>query len=122
MSVILLFQEAAQLNISLWGLGLTGLTIVVTIFFGAHKIIMSGKKQTDEKIHGVKTTLKQDIEKLDTKKVDMRLFEQTCTAIEDKIDINDRNIDQRLSAMDKKIDKIDGNIDTLINLHLNKDK
>lgn len=117
MSAMFFLQEIAntQINVPLWGLGITGLAVASSIFFGTFRIIAANRKQTNDKIEYVESCLKENINEMDSKKVDVRLFEQTVTSIENKIDTNDK-------VTNKQLDKIDGKIDKLIEMHMNGGK
>ena len=123
MSAILFLQDlATQINIPLWGLGLTGFGMIVSVLFGANNIVRANRKDTENKIDCVKSELKTKIEKVEVKKVDITLFEKTISGIEEKTRMNDNHINQRFDSVEKKIDGVSKSIDKLIDLHLNEKK
>ena len=103
MSAILYLQEITQINIPLWGIGLTGLGIAASIFFGASSILRASKKDTTEKIEKVETTLTTKIDRIEVKKVDMVLFTDTVENIEDKISDNKDNVKEHFDLLRKDI-------------------
>ena len=103
MSAILYLQEITQINIPLWGIGLTGLGIISVIFFGVSSIIRANKKDTTEKIEKVETTLTTKIDRIEVKKVDMLLFTDTIEDIEDKISDNKDNVKEHFDLLRKDI-------------------
>ena len=94
---------------------MTGIAVISSVFFGAYRIISANRKQTNNKIEHVESYLMSNMEKMDNKKVDVKLFEQTICSVEDKIDTNDRTTNKQLDKMDKKLDR-------LIELHMNRSK
>jgi len=92
MSAILYLQEITQINMPLWGMGLTGLGIISVIFFGVSSIIRANKKDIAE-----------NIDRLEAKKVDMILFEETIQAIEDRISDNKDNVKEHFDLLRRDI-------------------
>jgi len=114
MSAILYLQEFTQINIPLWGIGLTGLGIAASIFFGASSILRASKKDTTEKIEKVETTLTTKIDRIEVKKVDMLLFTDTIEDIEDKISDNKDNVKEHFDLLRRDIGTVQKDIKEIL--------
>ena len=119
MSALLFLQDlSTYINVPIWGLGLTGVGVTASIFFGAHKIAAANKTKTYDRIDKVEVKLTDKIEKVEVKKVDMTLFEKTVTSIENKVNDNKIDMKDRFDSIDKKIDDVNNNVKMLVKYHL----
>jgi len=109
------FVETVQAISFTWlEIGLTVITIAITIMGTAWKISRASK---------------QDIEAKLVKKVDVTVFEKTCEIQEtkvlnlaDRLATQEKATDDKYKTLDKKLDRIDDNVNKLIDFHLNEKK